>query len=416
MGESGQKDTQSFSEELNRQTDQAGDKADIVATSPTVSDTPPRSDRPLTLPNLDILAQSVNLPGEPVGLAAPIDNDLAIETGPFAQTLPSVGGKDIPDPNLIEAVKQPHLAINADTTPMQPQQDTRLVGHDTIIRDGLSRPSSSDQIGQALRLNPFRAILTQSGAMKDNGRQASAPVHYTDASDAGPADDAAESLRIMPRDVSEMTGDIDVDAETLSPSRPEVTAMARFAETGGISLAAPLSPFVSAAGSPNSPIGLAQSSSVSPTPLQILPQTVLAVVMKGERAMIQIDPPELGRIQIDYVFEANQTTKVILTAESEAGRMAMAERMPTLLSLFQDQMPGQVEVELGLASDASGFDAFDQAFGADAGRGDDEGETSGGTSTHGSARGGADPITGHSAPPAPVAWDGRGGNRLHMRV
>ncbi|MEM7728178.1 MAG: hypothetical protein AAF311_02770 [Pseudomonadota bacterium] len=107
--------------------------------------------------------------------------------------------------------------------------------------------------------------------------------------------------------------------------------------------------------------------------LDKLPQAVVAVALTSRSATLQIDPPELGRIRLDYQFDSSGRTVVTLTPESDAARTALSERMPTITAALEQGSGSSVDVRLGSASDFGA--AFGQASGEDGeGAGTDGGE------------------------------------------
>ena len=152
---------------------------------------------------------------------------------------------------------------------------------------------------------------------------------------------------------------------------------------------------------------LMQTAQMNPTvTLDKLPQTVIAVALSHRSATIQIDPPELGRIQLDYQFDTQGRTTVTLTPESDAARAALVDRMATITAALEQGSSSGVDVKLGNAQDFG--TAFSEAS---------DGETGGGESA-GSAETASElsddpdsvqPQMGHH-----IAADGTA--RLHMRV
>lgn len=95
-----------------------------------------------------------------------------------------------------------------------------------------------------------------------------------------------------------------------------------------------------------------------PVTLDKLPQTVVALAMNSQSATLQIDPPELGRIQLEYQFDTQGKTVITLVPESDAARTALAERMASISAALSQNAPGEVDVRLG---DANDFNSEQQA-------------------------------------------------------
>ncbi len=88
-----------------------------------------------------------------------------------------------------------------------------------------------------------------------------------------------------------------------------------------------------------------------PVTLDKIPQAVVTVALTARSATLQIDPPELGRIQLDYQFDVQGRTVVTLTPETDAARAALAERMSAITASLQAQTGGEIDVKLGSSQD-----------------------------------------------------------------
>jgi len=88
-----------------------------------------------------------------------------------------------------------------------------------------------------------------------------------------------------------------------------------------------------------------------PVTLDKIPQAVVTVALTARSATLQIDPPELGRIQLDYQFDVQGRTVVTLTPETDAARAALAERMSSITASLQAQSGGEIDVKLGSSQD-----------------------------------------------------------------
>jgi len=94
-----------------------------------------------------------------------------------------------------------------------------------------------------------------------------------------------------------------------------------------------------------------------PVTLDKVPQAVVAVALSAKSATLQIDPPELGRIQLDYQFDTQGRTVVTLTPESDAARAALIDRMALITASLEQGSNSPVDVKLAEARD------FGAAFG-----------------------------------------------------
>lgn len=108
-----------------------------------------------------------------------------------------------------------------------------------------------------------------------------------------------------------------------------------------------------------------QTTNTSPTvTMDKLPQAVVAIALSAKSATLQIDPPELGRIQLDYQFDSQGRTVVTLTPESDAARAALMDRMASITAALEQGANTSIEVKLADARD----------FGSEFGQASQDGE------------------------------------------
>lgn len=108
-----------------------------------------------------------------------------------------------------------------------------------------------------------------------------------------------------------------------------------------------------------------QTTQSQPTvTLDKLPQAVIAISLSGKSATLQIDPPELGRIRLEYQFDSQGRTVVTMTPESDAARAALMDRMASITAALEQGTNSPVDVKLGDARD----------FGSEFGQASQEGD------------------------------------------
>lgn len=256
--------------------------------------------------------------------------------------------------------------------------------------------SSSDATGQAVPSTARAEIPARGLTLNDAVPEKQATPHPATST-------SLASLLTPPADPAALSSNA---GTTALPATPVQTSI----QTPAPVMTTPLSPMV------NTPIAPFILPTVPVATLTQLPQTIVATTLSKQRAMIQIDPPELGRIQIDYAFESGQRTRVMLVPETEAARVAMTDRLPSLVALFETHHNGAVDVEI------QSSDRFDSEFKQDSlfsqsdnGGAQDENKTNQteqfGPISDQSAR----TLSGLSADSLPKL-DGRNGNRLHLRI
>jgi hypothetical protein len=118
---------------------------------------------------------------------------------------------------------------------------------------------------------------------------------------------------------------------------------------------------------PSGPPALLTPASHSPAlPVLIanptaLPDVIVRSVFASQKAIIQIDPPEMGRILMDFDFTSDHRLIVSLSAETDAGRQALIARMDQINALLREQLIGDFSVQI--EDGYSGQTAPGQSFG-----------------------------------------------------
>lgn len=110
----------------------------------------------------------------------------------------------------------------------------------------------------------------------------------------------------------------------------------------GQAISTPLAPAVQPTGqiNLNAPIQLSQ------VPVADVTKHIIQATLKQESTLIQIDPPELGRLQLDFDHSNTGKTVITLSAETESLKMMLAERRHAMISLFQNHGLDGVEIQI----------------------------------------------------------------------
>lgn len=167
----------------------------------------------------------------------------------------------------------------------------------------------------------------------------------------------ATRLSDMPSPIAAST--VAGDSEFVTGLQTSMSAMPT-ANASSLMPALPVSPQIAGLTPLAGPIGLVNASVLqlsSPqgsVTIDRIPQAVVAVALTSKSATLQIDPPELGRIQLDYQFDTQGRTVVTLVPETEAARAALADRMATIVASLEQNSSGDVDVRLGDAQDFVG--------------------------------------------------------------
>lgn len=83
-------------------------------------------------------------------------------------------------------------------------------------------------------------------------------------------------------------------------------------------------------------------------------QIIVEASLQQERTIIRIDPPELGRIQLDFDHSTSGRTSIILSAETEAARQILADKRAFMMTLFEGYGLDDVDIKIQ-RQDSSGF-------------------------------------------------------------
>ena len=79
-------------------------------------------------------------------------------------------------------------------------------------------------------------------------------------------------------------------------------------------------------------------------PIGDVVSNVVHATLKQDRTLIRIDPPELGRIQIDFDHSGSGKTLVTLSAENDAVKLMLMERRAMMIGLFEAQGLEDIEI------------------------------------------------------------------------
>lgn len=361
---------------------EADTTAPAVATQPTLSSDPAVTNQPATAtrneqnPDNTLMAADLWVaPGSPTDSATQPGRGAAIAaraplTGP-------VTGAATPD-----AAPQTQADI---VTPPAP----RTI--DAILPSAADPTIDADRPAQQVATTPSGtpAQAPASGSALVAGQiDASAPQQAAQSATltpitigVAPADSAESTTRTIQiakpetTPIADVTGDIEARVATKEtvivsePGRPAIETLKAsdlptintLSSVTGDTVSTPKTlPLTPQAPVPTPISGLAErmaanyiqtTPSMAPVTLDKLPQTVVALTLNARSATLQIDPPELGRIQLEYQFDTQGRTVVTLIPESEAARAALIDRMAAISAALSQNASGEVDVRMGDSSD-----------------------------------------------------------------
>lgn len=177
---------------------------------------------------------------------------------------------------------------------------------------------------------------------------------YQQPAEAGPI---FEDINQYIKSGVEKTGTVNPNSLSLAPSTKPVSENSNLSATqsNSIILGSPTTfqlPTISSASTAQPLINILT------VPVQNVAKKVVQATLKQERTMIRIDPPELGRIQLDFDHSGSGKTIVTLSAETDSVKLMLLERRAFMIGLFEGYGLEDVEVKID-----NKFDSDDQASG-----------------------------------------------------
>jgi flagellar hook-length control protein FliK len=249
------------------------------------------------------------------------------------------------------------LAIDAVTALMTPGETRRAAaaapGRNEPARPASARPPAADAPVAVLRAaaeaeRAVRTVLQKVPAVE-------------------PVPVPARSERLVPAALQQLAG----RAQGASGTGRATGAAA--SESPGVAmavLAASAPGAVGAPAAPAMPVGTASPQQLAETAARLMVQSVA----EGKwQASLRLDPPELGRVEVQIGRDQNALSAHFVTATSGA-RIAMEEAMPQLAQQLAEQgmSLGEASVSQQQGRDGSPRSAGAMAAGGDAGGGDGE--------------------------------------------
>jgi flagellar hook-length control protein FliK len=305
----------------------------VIATANQPSDGTEAStlvnDTPITIPTADI----ATLTNRDAALPA-----FVVASDPTASAAPqlhmSEDGANPPSIGTTQALPIPAEASTAPITNVATPTSTIAADAGVIKTDGAVLPAAvsptADVTKQAEASDPDTADRPRLSDKAAETAEYRALVK--------PSASAPDLVKIAEAPASSKTLFASHDAPTPLKSIPVIAALPTLTPLTGMSdrLAATI----------------LQNTTAQPTvTLDKIPQAVVAIALSAKSATLQIDPPELGRIQLDYQFDSQGRTIVTLTPESEAARAALMDRMASITAALEQGANNAVEVKLGDARD-----------------------------------------------------------------
>jgi len=304
---------------------------------------------------------------------------------PQTTSRPTVGNDnvapDLPEPDLsgtasFQTAPEETLTVQDNDAPVKDALDTPLTAENETIplEDGQIPDVAAIQTPvQGLALNPIEEVSIENNrgtvSLSDIQLAANRPV-LASAVDTG--------KKTNPRDTREIDLDIDVEVDTSSSDIRDVEIQtdeidpsdlyfdqidsefetAKSLPQVGQTALSPLAmsttsspifqPIMGLGGEAMSPLAAqAQSLSSSSSTLAQSPNVRQAVVTSVSEAIltaketpkgivVQLDPPEMGRVYIDFLFEGDNNVTVVMKSESADSQAILKERQDHFQALLKD--------------------------------------------------------------------------------
>lgn len=120
----------------------------------------------------------------------------------------------------------------------------------------------------------------------------------------------------------------------------------------------------------NSLIVAHQMPTIQPPTLQALSEAVVSARETSKGVTVRLDPPELGRVYIDFIFEADRPVTVVIKAETQDANYQLRERAEPFLNLLREQGLNDVTLQFDMSDrgnsknqNASSFDEMKENLG-----------------------------------------------------
>lgn len=91
--------------------------------------------------------------------------------------------------------------------------------------------------------------------------------------------------------------------------------------------------------------------SIQTPALQALSEAVVAARETSKGVSIRLDPPELGRVYIDFIFEADRPVIVVIKAETPEADFQLRERAEPFLNLLREQGLDDITLQFSMSDE-----------------------------------------------------------------
>ena len=113
---------------------------------------------------------------------------------------------------------------------------------------------------------------------------------------------------------------------------------------------------------PLTTVTMQASPQILQVPVRDIAQNIVRATLKQERSLIRIDPPELGRIQLDFDHSSSGKTIVTLSAEIDSVKMMLIERRALMIGIFEGFGLEDVEIQIDNQFDPDNESSSSQLF------------------------------------------------------
>ena len=79
------------------------------------------------------------------------------------------------------------------------------------------------------------------------------------------------------------------------------------------------------------------SAQIQSSSLQLVAESIIQARETGKGISVRLDPPELGRVYIDFIFETDRPVTVVIKAETLDANLQLRDRAEPFLNLLKDQ-------------------------------------------------------------------------------
>ncbi len=270
--------------------------------------------------------------------------DIAITSAPSVQPLPVNGNAELThEPSLssnsprhiqeLSHAEQQAASKNMSTENsrgyIKTQINSRLPAEDNLTLIAVKLESADGQFQNYIKTQsgqPVPTLINPAHPSSQIQHSEDNVSHYIKTHVASPASNQLDITQVQ-RLVDSLENDGSSSFKTLAPTNQLIAAAAPTLHSSAL-------------------VQTQTPLQVLTVPIQNISQNIVQAVLKQESTLIRIDPPELGRIQLDFDHSTSGKTTITLSTETESAKLMLLERRAFMIGLFESHGLDDVEIKL----------------------------------------------------------------------